>query len=200
MYAQEDSDLASAGGNLLGTEELGFHDNPDPLEDLLDEALQSSETLKEGETGQTGDTHGEEPDVSHDDEREARYDLMREGSGAAGGQQVDHAQHAERTEKYTFRLRRELLEQKSQPGSGVSMLRDSAAGEPTSRGRWPRWPWETGKGELLQDLRSDSQDSKSSPVVKSRQWKLTSSACDLAGVVIGRLAKLFKVGRFNNSG
>ena len=205
--AQEEVDLAGAGGNLLGTEELGFHDTPDPTEDLPDDDADQLRQMEEEEgPGQTGDMHGEEPDVSHGAEREAGNDLMRAGLRATDRQHppallerqkekaAERTQQAERVEKGQVRLRRQLLAEGHQRGSDASGLRDTeAAGQPSARGRWPRWPWEASRGGVLGDVRSGSQDPKGFPATKGRQRVLRSSACDLAGLIIERLARLFKI-------
>lgn len=189
MYLQEESDLASAGGNLLGTEELGFHDTP---EDPPEKSLQHSN--EDGGQDQTGDILEKETEISRDDEREARYARM--GEGPADWQQGNRAQQADRAEKSQVRLRRELLEQTRLSLSGASASRDStAAGEPIARGRWPRWPWNASRGSLSEMKGLDSQELRgSSSTMKNRQGKHASSTSDLIGVVVGRSAKLFKIG------
>ena len=191
MFLQEESDLASAGGNLLGTEELGFHDTPeDPPEDLI----QDSEFLKEGAQAQTGDISEKEAKISRDDDREARYARM--GEGPADGQQGERAQQADRAEQSHAERRRMLLEQARLSVRGASASKYSAAaGESSSEGGWPRWLWKASREDVSEMTGFDSQQHKgSSSTEKKRQWKLASSASDLIGVVVGRSAKLLKIG------
>ena len=201
MVAQEDLDLASVGGNLLGTEELGFHDIPDSLELLPDKTLQPDETIKEGELGQTDDIPGQDAEISVDDEREARYASMGENSRAADEQQ------AERAEKSQLRRRRELLDLDSHLGGSASVLRDGAAamGKSSSRSRWASWPWQASREELSAEVTPMNVGSNivgpdvkkqevPPPIQKHSPQTLASTACDWIGLITERSAKLLKIG------